>query len=45
MKSVERTAIVNALKQTDGNRRRAADILGISLRSLQYKIKDYEIDL
>jgi len=45
MKSVERTAIVNALKQTDGNRRRAAEILGISLRSLQYKIKDYAIDL
>lgn len=43
MKSIERVAIVNALGQTGGNRRKAAEILGISLRSLQYKIKDYEI--
>ncbi|HSW62278.1 MAG TPA: sigma-54 dependent transcriptional regulator [Dissulfurispiraceae bacterium] len=44
MKSMERGAIINALKQTSGNRRKAAEILGISLRSLQYKIKDYAIE-
>lgn len=43
MRTIERSAIVNALKQTGGNRRKAADLLGISLRSLHYKIKDYEI--
>ncbi len=45
MKSTERAAILNALRQTDGNRRKAAEILGISLRSLQYKIKDYKIEM
>ncbi|MCX8027812.1 MAG: sigma-54 dependent transcriptional regulator [Thermodesulfovibrionales bacterium] len=41
IKEVERIAIQNALKETEGNRKRAADILGISLRALQYKIKEY----
>ncbi len=45
MRSLERSAIVNALKQTEGNRRKASEILGISLRSLQYKIKDYKIEM
>lgn len=44
MKSIERVAIMNALGQTNGNRRKAAEILGISLRSLQYKIKEYLIE-
>jgi transcriptional regulator with PAS, ATPase and Fis domain len=44
MKSIERAAIVNALKQSGGNRRKASEILGISLRSLQYKIKEYNLD-
>lgn len=43
MKSVERDAIENALRKTNGNRRKAADLLGISLRSIQYKIKEYDI--
>ncbi|MCX7914311.1 MAG: sigma-54 dependent transcriptional regulator [Thermodesulfovibrionales bacterium] len=43
MKSIEKKAIVNALKKTSGNRRKAAEILGISLRALQYKIKEYNI--
>lgn len=43
MKSIEKKAIENALKCTNGNRKAAAEILGISLRSLQYKIKDYGI--
>lgn len=43
MRTVEKKAIQNALKKTSGNRRKAADILGISLRALQYKIKQYDI--
>ena len=41
LKEIEKIAIQNALKKTSGNRRKAADILGISLRALQYKIKEY----
>lgn len=43
MRTVEKRAIENALRKTSGNRRRAAEILGISLRSLQYKIKEYDL--
>ncbi|HOI10189.1 MAG TPA: helix-turn-helix domain-containing protein, partial [Myxococcota bacterium] len=38
---MERQAIVQALRDSDGNRRQAARILGISLRTLQYRLKDY----
>ncbi len=40
---MEKRAIDDALEQTGGNRKQAADVLGISLRSLQYKIKEYGI--
>lgn len=43
LKAIEKEAIRKALAQTDGNRREAAEVLGISLRSLQYKIKEYGI--
>lgn len=43
LKAIEKEAITNALSQTAGNRRKAAELLGISLRSLQYKIKEYGI--
>jgi len=43
MRSIERRAIETALGKAEGNRRRTAELLGISLRSLQYKIKDYGI--
>jgi DNA-binding NtrC family response regulator len=43
LKAIEKKAISNALSQTSGNRREAAEMLGISLRSLQYKIKEYGI--
>jgi DNA-binding NtrC family response regulator len=43
LRTIERIAIENTLKKTDGNRKNAADILGISLRALQYKIKEYGI--
>ena len=45
MREVEREAIVDALAKTGGNRTHAAEALGISRRTLQNKIKEYEIDL
>ena len=41
MSEVERAAIEAALKETRGNRRRAADRLGIGERTLYRKIKEY----
>lgn len=43
LKDLERKAIIAALSAEDGNRKRAAKRLGIALRTLQYKIKDYGI--
>ncbi len=37
----EREMISKVLKETEGNRRAAAQKLGISLRTLQYRIKEY----
>ena len=42
-KDIERNAIESALRENDGNRTRAARQLGISLRTLQYRLKDYGI--
>jgi len=41
LSSLERTAIQEALRTAGGNRRRTADILGISERTLYRKIKEY----
>jgi len=41
LRQSELTAIQEALSQTNGNRTRAAKILGISRRTLIYKIKQY----
>jgi len=41
LKTIEKLAIEDALSKTSGNRKKAAEILGISLRTLQYKIKEY----
>lgn len=41
----ERALIRTALTQTDGNRTHAAELLGISARNLQYKIKQYGIHM
>jgi two-component system response regulator FlrC len=41
LKELERRAVEEALAATDGNRRKAAERLGIALRTLQYKIKEY----
>ncbi len=43
MEEIERRAILNALEKTGGNRTRAAELLGIGLRTLQRKIKDYRM--
>jgi len=43
LRQSELVAIRQALDQTDGNRTRAAKILGISRRTLIYKIKQYHL--
>lgn len=43
LKSVEREMIIKALGRQGGNRRLAAEELGISRRMLQYKLKDYDL--
>ena len=42
--AAERSAILKALEDTRWNRLRAAKLLGISYRSLLYKIKDAGLD-
>jgi len=44
LRSVERETIVKVLADCRGNRKKAASLLGISLRSLYYKLKEYNID-
>ncbi len=41
MAEIERHAILDTLGRTGGHRARAADILGIGLRTLQRKLKEY----
>ena len=43
MEEIERRAILNALEKTGGNRTRAAGMLGIGLRTLQRKLKEYRL--
>jgi DNA-binding NtrC family response regulator len=43
MADVERAAIEAALKETRGNRRKAADVLGIGERTLYRKLKEYQL--
>lgn len=44
MEPNERETIVNALRLSDGNRKKAAERLDISLRTLYRKLREYEID-
>jgi DNA-binding NtrC family response regulator len=43
MADVERATITAALRECQGNRRKAAAILGIGERTLYRKIKEYKI--
>jgi two-component system response regulator PilR (NtrC family) len=43
-KDIERKAIVDALEANGGNRTRAARQLGMSLRTFQYRLKEYGIN-
>ncbi len=43
MDEIERRAILTALEQTGGNRTQAAERLGIGLRTLQRKLKEYRL--
>ena len=43
LKLGEKDLIRKTLLETKGNRREAAEMLGISLRTLQYRIKQYEL--
>jgi DNA-binding NtrC family response regulator len=44
MRDLEREEIAVALRQVGGNRRRAAEMLGIGERTLYRKIKEYELE-
>tara|TARA_B100001094_G_C18178174_1_gene799206 strand:+ start:1396 stop:2946 length:1551 start_codon:yes stop_codon:yes gene_type:complete len=44
LRDMEYGAIIEALNRVNNNRRKAADILGISARTLYRKLKEYEID-
>jgi DNA-binding NtrC family response regulator len=43
MADVERAAIEAALRETRGNRRKAAEVLGIGERTLYRKLKEYQL--
>ncbi|MGZ9148947.1 MAG: sigma-54-dependent transcriptional regulator [Candidatus Deferrimicrobiaceae bacterium] len=43
LQATERETIRKVLSEVGGNRKRAARILGISLRTLQYRIKEYDL--
>ena len=44
MEELERLAITKALEQCGGNRTHAATKLGISVRTLQRKLRQYELE-
>jgi DNA-binding NtrC family response regulator len=43
MTEIERSVIEAALRETQGNRRRAAELLGIGERTLYRKVKEYQL--
>lgn len=43
LEDIEKEALVKALKQSDNNQAKAAEILGITLRQIGYKVKKYGI--
>ncbi len=45
LRDMENMLIEKTLQQVSGHRKKAAELLGISVRTLQYKIKEYNIKL
>lgn len=43
LKSMEKTIIIRALQNNEGNRRLTAAELGVSRRTLQYKLKEFDL--
>jgi DNA-binding NtrC family response regulator len=43
MAEIERAAIESALRETRGNRRKAAELLGIGERTLYRKLREYQL--
>jgi DNA-binding NtrC family response regulator len=43
MEEIEKAVIHSALRETRGNRRKAAEMLGIGERTLYRKIKEYKM--
>jgi two-component system NtrC family response regulator len=39
---IEREAILRTLDQVEGSTARAAEILGVSVRKIQYRLKEYK---
>jgi two-component system response regulator PilR (NtrC family) len=44
IEDIEKQMLEDALKKARYNKTRAADLLGISFRSLRYKLKKFDID-
>ncbi|HMK36099.1 MAG TPA: sigma-54 dependent transcriptional regulator, partial [Desulfomonilaceae bacterium] len=44
IREMEKELIIKTLEDNDGNRTRSARVLGITRRTLQHKLKEYEID-
>lgn len=44
LQAQEKQLIIKALKQTDGNKTQAAELLGTTFRSLRYRMKKLDID-
>lgn len=44
IREMEKELIIKTLEDNDGNRTRTARVLGITRRTLQHKLKEYEID-
>ncbi|MCL0030110.1 sigma-54 dependent transcriptional regulator [Thermodesulfovibrionales bacterium] len=43
MKDMERDLIINTLRETDGNKTKAAQLIGVNVRTIRNKIKEYSI--
>jgi DNA-binding NtrC family response regulator len=43
MAQIERAAIEATLRETRGNRRKAAELLGIGERTMYRKLRDYQL--